>query len=211
MSSYFSIGLSALSVAGGAAVLLSQGGRLLAGGWALTCLSLSALALLQPGPPWLLALLVAGLVGLAVALAGLSSETLPSFLNGNVRKTLAVLAVWGVSLLILRSTHASHAHSESHAYWFLYATAALFGLGLLTLILKRDAVHVWSGVGLLLLSPLPTSLTAAADVQSGDGWLLSLLCASLCAVHGILATVTLSRVRRMEGSLDVKTWEEFQG
>ncbi len=185
---------------------------MLAGGWALTCFSLSILALLQPGPPWLLALLIAGLaVSLGLSLAVLASESLPGFLDGNVRKILAVFAVWAISLFILRSSHASHLHGAAETYWSLYSTAALFGLGLLTLILKRDAVQVWSGVGLLLLSPLPTSLASAAGLQSGDGWLLSLLCGALCAVHGAFAIVVLGRVSRREGSLDVKTWEELQG
>lgn len=220
MGSFFFIGFAALAVSGGAAVLLSHSGRSLAVGWALTCLSLSALILFHPGPPWLISLLVMALaLGLGAAFPSLVSDSVPGFLSGGFRRALAIASVWGVSLLVLRSSHRSPhlildvgaSAASSHLYWSLYTTAALFGLGILTLILKRGAAHVWAGIGLLLLSPMPAALASAARLQSGDGWLLALFCVGLCALHGLLALPLLGRIKKLGGNLDTQAWEDFQG
>jgi hypothetical protein len=199
LGAYLFIGVSVLTVGAAAAILLSQDGRALAASWISCCLSLSALALFHPGPPWLISALIAALaLGLGITLKGLSTPD--GFFKGPFRRGLAVISVWAISLLILRFSHRSPEMTvDSRLYWSLYTTAALFGLGLVTMILKRSAAHAWSGIGVLFLSPLPIALTSSTT--------LALFCVLLCAVHGCLAVFFLSRA----GELDTQAWEELQG
>jgi hypothetical protein len=217
LESFFFIGFAALTVGGGAVVMLSRGGRSLAAGWALTCGSLAALTLFYPGP-WLLSLVFFGLAAAGLmALPKVTEGTPPGFAPGEIRRSLAILSVWAISLLLLRASHGSPALAStavtagSPLYWMLYSSAALFGLGLLTLILKKSIAQGWCGVGLLLLSPLPSALASTQRPGTGDGWLLALLCGGFCLVHGAVAYYTLGQFRRLNPTLDSQAWEELQG
>lgn len=219
MGAYLFIGFSVLTVGGAATILLSHGAKGLAAGW-LTCLiSLTALTLFHPGPPWIAAVILAALgVAVPYRLARLSSPA-EAFVPGPVRRVLAVGAVWVVSLMILRASHRSpHLIADAggsvaapHLYWSLYTTAALFGLGLITLILKRGAAEAWSGAALLLLSPVPAALAATARQGEAEGMPLTLLCLFTLAVHAGLAFVAFRHVRKVSGGLDTESWEELQG
>ncbi len=184
------------------------------------CLALSALALFHPGPPWVVSIALAALgTGLAAFLPALSPTEPPAFSSGTFRRLLAIASVWAVSLIILRSSHrsphlvvdAGTSAAGPQLYWSLYTTAALFGLGFLTLILKRGAAQAWSGIALLLLCPVPTALAAAARLGSTEGNYLALFSVAACSVHAVLAARTLKHVQRVSGGLDTQAWEELQG
>jgi hypothetical protein len=204
--------LSVVVVTGAAGVLLSQGPRLLAASWLGVCSGLGGLvfALDRSAWPAALALLALG-AGPSRTLAPLAFGAIGGFIRGSFRKTAALVALWVVSLVLLRS---SHAHAASHAsarYWLVYASAALFGIGFLVVVLKRNLAHGWFGLGLLLLSPLPAVLSSVSTEALGEaGWLLAVTLAFVIA-HSLLAAVFLGGARRLGDNLDVEGWEELQG
>jgi len=220
LSAYLFIAFCVLAVAGASGVLLCQGGKKLGAAWLVCCFSLSALSVFHPGAAWIACLALALLgMGLAATLTPLSPTEPPAFHTGFFRRLIAVASVWAVSLLILRSSHrsphlivdAGTSTAGPQLYWSLYTTAALFGLGFLTLILKRGAAQAWSGIALLFLCPVPAALASAARLGSPEGTHLALFAVAVCAVHAALAVGTLKYVHRISGGLDTQTWEELQG
>lgn len=214
------ISVSVIAVGGGACVLLSHEGRTLSAGWFLSCFGVAALTLFYPGPPWPVAAALAVLaLALPLALPPQAAGSTTGWVPGNFRRALALGAIWFLSLLLLRASHRSPhliwevdvSSGGSHFYWALYTTSALFGLGFLTLILKRNVVHSWYGLGILFLSPIPSALASSARMRSEDGWLLALVGAMICLGHGLLAGAWLSKLRRDFGALDTSQWEELQG